>query len=73
MHLGIAEVAHALQYNRTLQKMEFPVADVVAGGRVALERMEPLWRQLDDHLLRNASADVFPIRFIYKLLTILYI
>lgn len=42
--------------------MEFPVADVVAGGRVALERMEPLWRQLDDHLLRNASADVFPLR-----------
>ncbi|XP_077293298.1 capping protein regulator and myosin 1 linker 1 leucine rich repeat protein isoform X2 [Arctopsyche grandis] len=64
-HKGIAEVAHALQYNRTLQKMEFPVADVVAGGRVALERMEPLWRQLDDHLLRNASADVFPISSSY--------
>lgn len=59
---GIAELTQALQYNRTLQKIEYPIADVVAGGRAALEKMEPLWRQLDEHLLRNASADVFPAK-----------
>lgn len=60
---GVGELSQALQYNRSLQKVGFPAADVLGGGKTALERIEPLWKQLEDRLLRNASADIFSPRY----------
>ncbi|XP_059857977.1 capping protein, Arp2/3 and myosin-I linker protein 3 [Delphinus delphis] len=65
--LGFLDIARALESNRTLRFMSFPVSDISQAYRSAPERTEDVWQKIQWYLVRNNHSQTCPQEQAFRL------